>query len=88
MIRAGVLLAAAAGLTGCDDFNGPPPKLQRAVSTITVRVDPDLRSPGWADWKGDACRIILREYPLCLAHEVRHCFEGDWHAGHRTGEDC
>ncbi|WP_312168694.1 hypothetical protein [Stutzerimonas kunmingensis] len=32
---------------------------------------------------------ILREhYPYCLGHELRHVFEGDWHAGHETLEGC
>ena len=79
---------ALVAIAGCDDFDGPPPKLQRSASVITIAVDPQLTPPGWAEWKGGICHITLREYPACLGHEVRHCFEGDWHAGYRTGEDC
>lgn len=81
-------LLAAVLLSGCDDFDGQPPALERTTSVITLSVDPQLKTPGWASWAGGACHITLRQYPQCLAHEVRHCFEGDWHAGHRTGEDC
>lgn len=29
----------------------------------------------------DKCKIYIKEavYPRCLAHEIRHVFEGDWH---------
>lgn len=82
-------LLGAALLAGCDDFEPEPPKLQRTTSTITVRIDPTLKTDGWADWKGGACTITLRRYPVCLAHEVRHCLEGHFHAeGTRSGEDC
>lgn len=35
-----------------------------------------------------ACHVILRQYPVCLLHELRHCFEGNWHEGRDSGEDC
>lgn len=87
-MRRVITCVTLAAITGCDDFDGPPPQRLRDTSVITISVDPGARHPGWADWKGGACHITLREYPLCLAHEVRHCFEGDWHPGYRTGEDC
>ena len=32
---------------------------------------------------------VLRErYPFCLLHELRHAFEGDWHPGRETLDDC
>ena len=32
---------------------------------------------------------VLREhYPFCLLHEFRHAFEGDWHPGRETLDDC
>jgi len=37
------------------------------------------RLNGYAVVVGDKCSIVLREYPVCLSHEVRHCFEGSWH---------
>jgi hypothetical protein len=36
----------------------------------------------------NTCIITLREYPVCLLHEIRHCFEGQWHPGRDTDEDC
>jgi hypothetical protein len=87
MIRPSLMLTAAL-LAGCDQFDPDPPKRVTDVSTITIDVDPQLETPGWAEWRGNVCRITLRRYPECLAHEVRHCFEHDWHPGRRTGEDC
>jgi hypothetical protein len=26
----------------------------------------------------NTCIIILKSYPTCLLHEIRHCFEGNW----------
>ena len=43
---------------------------------------------GLAMYQDGRCIIILREYPNCLLHEVRHCIEGDWHPGRDTLEDC
>lgn len=34
------------------------------------------------------CIIELAKYPQCLLHEIRHCFEGNWHEGRETTKDC
>ncbi len=34
------------------------------------------------------CVIELTKYPRCLLHEIRHCFEGNWHEGRETTKDC
>ena len=35
------------------------------------------------------CHIVLRKYPVCLLHELRHCLEGDWHPRDAPNtEDC
>lgn len=34
------------------------------------------------------CHIRLKKYPKCLLHEIRHCFEGDYHKGESSDEDC
>lgn len=39
-------------------------------------------------YPNNSCIIYLRNYPQCLSHEVRHCYEGDWHKGRKTDEDC
>lgn len=33
------------------------------------------------------CTVYLRKYPLYLAHEVRHCFEGPWHGIEDNADD-
>jgi len=85
-------------LTGCAAFEPEPYNLQRQISTITVEVDPllgvipgrgDSGITGRALVAGDKCHITLREYPYCLAHEVRHCYEGAWHTKQPgTEKDC
>lgn len=83
-----VLIAVLLVLCGCTAFSPPPPTLQRHTSVITVKINPNLATEGWASWQGGVCTITLRKYPICLAHEVRHCLEGDWHPGSSSGEDC
>ena len=38
---------------------------------------------------GPLCQIYIRRdiYPACIAHEVRHCHEGEWHQS-PSSEDC
>jgi len=36
----------------------------------------------------NTCVITLRQYPECLLHEIRHCFEGQWHDARPNSEDC
>lgn len=36
----------------------------------------------------NTCVITLQEYPVCLLHEIRHCFEGQWRPGRESDEDC
>ena len=55
------------------------------LDTITTR---DRTVYGMSIYDGDTCVIILREYPKCLLHEIRHCVEGNWHSGRDTLEDC
>lgn len=43
---------------------------------------------GTADITGNVCTIHLRKYPQCLAHEVRHCYEGNWHEGEDNDDWC
>ena len=36
-----------------------------------------------------SCEITLKQYPICLLHEIRHCLEGDWHPRDEPNtEDC
>ena len=85
MIRALLLCVL---LTGCDSFDAPRPVLERTASIINVKIDPALTTLGHAQWVGQLCTITLREYPICLAHEVRHCLEGEWHGDSLDDSDC
>lgn len=82
------LVLAVLVIAGCGVFDAPAPVLERTASIITIKINPGLQSLGLATWTGDLCTITLRKYPVCLQHEVRHCLEGNWHAGRETAEDC
>lgn len=85
MIRALLLCVL---LTACDSFDAPRPVLERTASIINFKIDPTLVTLGHAQWVGQLCTITLREYPICLAREVRHCLEGKWHGDEPSSEDC
>ena len=85
MIRALLLCVL---LTACTFFDAPRPVLERTASIINVKIDPALPTLGHAQWVGQLCTITLREYPVCLQHEVRHCLEGEWHRATPNNDDC
>lgn len=77
-------------ITGCQE---PPPKKERIpfdkyVSNIVIEEDVNLPTLGRQYTLGGVCFIKLREYPMCLQHEVRHCIEGNFHEGKKSDEDC
>lgn len=62
---------------------------------ISVSEDFYIKPQGMArlvyDDKGvlKSCHIVLKHYPTCLLHELRHCIEGDWHPRDEPNtEDC
>lgn len=82
-------------LTGCEQNTGDPDKVRTDTFKVTVKLTDEVvykgeRVSGLAIWKDDWCIIQLPkdEYPRCLAHEMRHCLEGDFHEGYRSYEDC
>lgn len=95
MIRALAMLSLT--VTGCAAI--PTPTLAPVAKEVAITVveAPELLRTGergrayikLADGIPYACKIVLRKYPQCLQHEIRHCLEGDWHKGqsHNT-QDC
>jgi hypothetical protein len=58
-----------------------------------VKVIPDTKAHnklGWTTMLGSVCFINIVEsgYPYALGHELRHCFEGDWHGSTNNSETC
>jgi len=86
-----VILAAL--LTGCA---APQTQydMQRTEATVHIKVveripgRPNLY--GLSSCKDGECEIWIRRsvYPKCLVHEIRHAFEGDFHKGRASTEDC
>lgn len=73
-----MILTAALLLAACDNPYGVSLPEERTVE-VTVIEAPTLDTRGRAIWQGDKCTIFLREYPLCLGHEMMHCLSGSWH---------
>jgi hypothetical protein len=78
-------LLACVLLAGCAE---PPPTLKYPGFILTIHIDPNLSTLGLSERGLGVCKITLREYPVCLLHEVRHCAEGDWHVERESDTDC
>jgi hypothetical protein len=95
---AGSLASAAALallLSGCaaDEQARTPARDEALIHVRLVdHIDykPGTHAFGLSRCANGVCTVeILRDhYPYCLDHELRHVFEGDWHAGHETVEGC
>ncbi len=87
-----LILIALIALQGCSVFD--PIRSQPLYSEVTARVvlTDDMPSDrhGFATWDGSVCTIYLKrsQYPYCMTHEMRHCFEHYWHDERPSNEDC
>ena len=83
-----VLLVLSACSTSNDTYD-----IKRSNFQVTVVEQPNKLADnvlGSATYlpASNHCVIILRQYPVCLLHEIRHCLEGNWHEGRTSDEDC
>lgn len=62
--------------------------VKHASTRIHVSQDPSINTAGIAYITDTECVIVLKQYPVCLLHEVRHCLEGQWHGDKPSSEDC
>ena len=93
--RYALTLTFASLLAGCASKPQVPP-VSRDEALIHVRLvdridyKPGTQAYGLSRCANGVCVIeILRDrYPFCLNHEIRHVFEGDWHAGRESIEGC
>lgn len=85
-------VALAAMLTGCAAFDAPVPLRDSVMVRFELTDDLPYGTTGITTCvKGSSyCTVRLRKstYPKCLLHEARHPFEGNWHAGRESEEDC
>ncbi len=79
-------------LTGCSIFHAPNPvpTVDAIVATVMLTEDLPPFIMGEAHYGGAVCQVKIRKsnYPNCLTHELRHCFEGKWHDDRPNQEDC
>lgn len=82
-------------LPGCASHQ-PPPVVLRDDGLIHVHlVDHIVYKPGTEAFGLPRCangvcvlHVLRERYPFCLLHALRHAFEGDWHPGRETLDDC
>lgn len=92
IVSRAMIAASAISIAGCSMFD--PVRGQPLVSEVTARVvlteDMPADWGGYADWDGELCTIYLRrsQYPYCMTHELRHCFEHYWHDDRPNQTDC
>lgn len=89
------VLAFVLLLPGCASHLAPPEPVRDDVLSHVHLVDhidyqPGAEAFGLSRCANGVCVLhVLRErYPFCLLHALRHAFEGDWHPGRETLDDC
>lgn len=96
MVRLHLLLVAGLLVAGCarDDAPDEMPLVRDEVF-VHIQLVQELPSKsgkryGQATCANQVCKISLlkRNYPFCLAHELRHLFEGSYHGDRPSLEDC
>ncbi len=88
MGRSLILIIALLIVSGCNESKPPKPKFEKFISNVVIEEDKNLETLGRQQTVGGVCFIKLKQYPLCLQHEVRHCIEGNWHEGYKSDADC
>ena len=78
---------------GCQTFQNPDPyvhsRFEYAGKEVTLIIQPALKTNGITHWWSDKAIIVLRHYPICLKHELKHVKEGHWHDLNKpNGEYC
>jgi len=75
-------------LAGCTETHKP--NKDRVVAVIDLVDTLPPRVLGTAKTIKGVCKvqILKSNYPLCLTHELMHCFEGSWHKGYDTTRLC
>lgn len=71
-------------------FDAPRPTRDEVFVRIRLVDDLPHGKFGVASCVQDFCQVELRRetYPYCLLHELRHPFEGNFHEGRESLEDC
>lgn len=93
-----IIFIITALLAGCASIATKAPNKHHILQTeVKVTLIKDAKLPRLPNGMpqlarttvGDGfCIIELTQYHRCLLHEIRHCFEGDWHKGRETTQDC
>lgn len=87
----GIMLISILLLSGCSMFNANiHPAYDSSEIKIRVLESPELSDGvlGYSVRSEETCIIVLKQYPTCLLHELRHCLEGPWHGSEMNGDYC
>lgn len=98
MMNKYIILIITVLLYGCVGISTKPSSKHHIIqSEVKVTLIKDVKLPrlpngmpqlARATVDDGFCIIELTKYPRCLLHEIRHCFEGNWHKGKETTKDC
>ena len=88
-----VLILAALLLAGCDQTSA---QIGRTEALVHIRLvdqidyKPGYEALGLSRCANGVCVVEIRRdlYPAYITHEIRHVFEGGWHARRETTEGC
>lgn len=75
-------------MIGCTENHPPEVNFDKYISDVVIEEDKTLPTLGRQQTVGGVCFIKLKQYPICLQHEIRHCIEGNWHQGYESNDDC
>ena len=92
-MRALILAALCLPLLGCETTEYEPTKdsvFFQVKIVEEIEYKDSYHALALTKCSNNVCVIEIRryQYPNCLVHEIRHVFEGDWHKGRETTEDC
>lgn len=89
MIRIALIALTLQGCAVFEPVRGTP--VRHEVNARIVLVDHlPTHTNGFAVLEGDTCTVFLKrsQYPYCMTHELRHCFEHHWHDEKPNQTDC
>lgn len=87
-----LILILLVALPGCAAFDTErtPPMYSEVSARVILTDDLPANINANAVWDGSVCTIHIKrsQYPYCMTHELRHCFEHDWHDAIPNQTDC
>lgn len=89
LMKLGISLLAGLLIAGCATPTYDI-KQDRVIAVIDLVDDLPKSTYGYYTMHDGVCHVRIKKatYPACITHEVRHCFEGDWHKHLSSTQNC